>query len=96
MTSWIWYVWHAPGGLEAVGTRDGPSEPGLGRLGRLDRLGRLGRLDRLDRRRYSPARTSSATRSPERTAPSMYPLNTSLVSVPAQWIRPTGVRRALP
>src|SRR5207245_1420489 len=45
---------------------------------------------------HSALKTSAATRSPERTAPSMYPHQTSDVSVPAQWTRPTGSRRALP
>jgi hypothetical protein len=40
--------------------------------------------------------TSDAARSPERTAPSMYPLNTSEVSLPAQCSRPTGARSAAP
>jgi hypothetical protein len=44
----------------------------------------------------SSGATSAAARSPERTAPSMYPMKTSEVSVPAQWIRPTGARSAAP
>ena len=41
---------------------------------------------------YSSDSTSAAARSPERTAPSMYPFQYVDVSVPAQWIRPTGWR----
>jgi hypothetical protein len=41
---------------------------------------------------YSSDSTSAAARSPERTAPSMYPFQYVEVSVPAQWIRPTGWR----
>jgi hypothetical protein len=40
--------------------------------------------------------TSVATRSPERTAPSMNPYILAEVSVPAQWMRPQGSRRAGP
>ncbi len=42
------------------------------------------------------ARTSSAARSPDCTAPSMKELQTVAVSVPAQWRRPMGSRRAWP
>ncbi|CAM5234935.1 hypothetical protein SALBM311S_12481 [Streptomyces alboniger] len=45
---------------------------------------------------YSAATTSFATRSPDRTAPSMKPIQWVEVSVPAQWIPPTGARRAGP
>ena len=40
--------------------------------------------------------TSRAARSPDRTAPSMYPFQKVAVSVPAQWIGPTGSRIVLP
>lgn len=40
--------------------------------------------------------TSRAARWPDCTAPSMYPAQRVAVSVPAQWIGPTGVRRARP
>src|SRR5206468_6418120 len=42
----------------------------------------------------SAAITSAAARSPDSTAPSMYPVQRVAVSVPAQWIRPTGSRMA--
>ena len=45
---------------------------------------------------YSLAVTSVAARSPERTAPSINPYMTAEVSVPAQWMRPHGSRRAVP
>ena len=41
---------------------------------------------------YSSDSASAAARSPDRTAPSMYPFQYVDVSVPAQWIRPTGWR----
>lgn len=41
------------------------------------------------------ALTSSAARIPEERAPSMYPIHSVAVSVPAQWIRPTGSRSAV-
>ncbi len=43
-----------------------------------------------------PLRISLAARSPERTASSMYPFQEVAVSVPAQWIGPTGARIVLP
>lgn len=48
------------------------------------------------RRRYSASRTSVAARSPERTAPSMYPFQYVDVSAPAQWTRANGSRIAAP
>ncbi len=42
------------------------------------------------------ARTSAAALSPERTAPSMKPAQREAVSVPAQWIGPTGSASAGP
>lgn len=45
---------------------------------------------------HSTASTSFATRSPDRTAPSMKPIQCVEVSVPAQWTPPTGSRRAGP
>ena len=38
------------------------------------------------------AATSAAARCPDRTAPSRKPVHWSAVSVPAQWIGPTGRR----
>ena len=38
----------------------------------------------------SAARTSPAARSPEVTAPFIPPSDSNVVSVPAQWIAPTG------
>ena len=43
-------------------------------------------------RAYSSAATSAAARCPERTAPSRKPVHSSAVSVPAQWMGPTGRR----
>jgi len=40
----------------------------------------------------SLANTSSAARSPERIAHSMYPIHFVEVSVPAEWMRPCGWR----
>ena len=39
---------------------------------------------------------SAAARSPDCTAPSMYPAHTVAVSAPAQWMRPIGARSARP
>jgi hypothetical protein len=43
-----------------------------------------------------PDSTSAAARSPDCTAPSMYPAHTVAVSAPAQWTRPIGARNARP
>ncbi len=45
---------------------------------------------------HSAASTSAAARSPDRMAPSIVPCETVAVSVPAQWMRPTGARSARP
>ncbi len=50
----------------------------------------------VDGRSQSAASTSAAARSPDRIAPSMLPCDTVAVSLPAQWIRPTGARSARP
>jgi hypothetical protein len=55
-----------------------------------------GRLKRGLAVTHRPLIASSATRSPVRTAPSMKPVHRVAVSVPAQWIRPTGRRSAWP
>ena len=47
-------------------------------------------------RAQARATTSRATRSPDSSAPSMQPSETAAVSVPAQWMRPTGSRSAGP
>src|SRR5690242_8959075 len=44
----------------------------------------------------SSASTSAAARSPDRTAPSMYPHHALEVSVPAQWIGPAEAASACP
>ena len=44
----------------------------------------------------SKPRTSAAARSPDLTAPSMYPVHSVAVSVPAQWMGPTGAVSAGP
>ena len=51
---------------------------------------------RADAGAWRATATSAATRSPERTAPSMYPFHTSAVSAPAKWMRPTASRIAVP
>lgn len=55
-------------------------------------LERRGRPGAAHKRRWS----SAATRSPDRMAPSMYPAHTVADSVPDQWMRPHGCRRAGP
>src|SRR5260221_297415 len=44
----------------------------------------------------SSASTAAAALSPDRTAPSIYPHQSGEVSVPAQWIGPTGAASACP
>lgn len=46
--------------------------------------------------RAALAKTSAAARSPDLTAPSIYPAHRSDVSVPAQCTRPCGTRSASP
>ncbi len=51
---------------------------------------------RVRRAQPSSASTAAAALSPDRTAPSIYPHQSGEVSVPAQWIGPTGVLSACP
>lgn len=105
--TWGWRGVHDPGVPRGVPpNRDGFDEAGRPELRRVRRsttgsngaafvtpvgVRRTGRGDD-----QPAARTSAAVVSPDRTAPSMYPFHTGEHSAPAQWIRPTGVRRACP